>query len=75
MKPNQSNVIVSLQEAKGHKYYDVRETGQRMDSRVLSWLVTHCLTVGKNMCYVFDGSLNFVGSPEFMEITRNAKAV
>ena len=72
LKPNQSNVLISMNESQGFKYYYVRETGQKMDSRVLSWLVTHCLTTGKNMCYIFDGSLNFVGSPEFMKITRNA---
>ena len=75
MKPNQSNVIITLQKSQGFKYYYVRETGQPMDSRVLSWLVTFCLTNGRNMCYVLDNSLNFVGSPEFMEITKNAIAV
>ena len=74
MKPDQSNVLINVHVSvsNGFKYYYVRETGQQMDSRVLSWLVTHCLTTGKNMCYVIRGSLNFVGSPEFMEVTKDS---
>jgi hypothetical protein len=75
MKPEHSNVIVSLRDSNGFIYYYVRECGKMIDSRVLSWLVDHCLRDNKNMAYQVNGTMMFVGSAEFMKASEKYKKV
>jgi hypothetical protein len=65
MKPSLSNVIITQRTYKDIKYLEVFETGQKMDSSALSWLVQYCLSNKINVKYQIDGGWNWIGSTEF----------
>ena len=68
MKPNLSNVIVT---EKVHPvnptltYFDVTETGQRIDSNILNWIIHWALRNKKNIIYEIDSKKHVLGSAEF----------
>jgi hypothetical protein len=76
MKPNLVNVILVAEELRGIKYITVKETGKKLDSTVLSWLLLARQEglIG-NMRYELDGGWNFVGTPEFLSLMTGPKSV
>jgi hypothetical protein len=68
MKPDVSNVIVTK---KTHPtdpsltYYDVTETGETMDSRILNWLVHWTYRNQYNLIYSLSGKKYVLGSSDF----------
>jgi len=68
MKPSVSNVIVTK---KTHPtdpsltYYDVTETDEQMDSRILNWLVHWIYRNQYNLIYSLSGKKYVLGSPDF----------
>lgn len=76
MKPNLSSVIITKRSIRvpseeGMKkvdYYDVIESGRKMDSSVLNWLVHWSLEKEKNIAYELDGKVHALGSEEFKNL-------
>ena len=66
MKPSEANVIVKRDFQDGIAFLDVIEMGQRLDSRVLSWLVMYALQNKINLRYEVDRGKNKIGSPDFI---------
>ncbi len=75
MKPNKINAMLVAESVEGIPYVTVKEMGQRLDSRVLSWVV---LAVQSNLIpnarYEIDGGWNFIGTPEFRNLMSRPKA-
>ena len=67
MKPSLSNVLITQRTIKNIKYLEVFETGQKIDSSALSWLIQYCLSKKINVKYQVDGGWNWVGSSEFSD--------
>lgn len=76
-KPNLSNVIIrkiksTFQNPIGQssieiEFYEITETGVKMDSSILNWLFIWALNNKKNILYMIDGGINYYGSKEFVE--------
>lgn len=66
MKPSEAHVIVKRDIQDGIAFLDVIEMGQRMDARVLSWLVMYALENKINLRYEVDRGKNKIGSPDFI---------
>jgi hypothetical protein len=74
MKPNLVNAIFVAEEIKGMKYVTVKETGKKLDSTVLSWVIlARQEGLLGNVRYEIDGGWNFVGTPEFLSVMSGAK--
>ena len=69
MRPDLSNAIVTRRFNEKIEYYDLIETGEKLDSVVLSWFIMWALNNRKNLMYTIQGGRNRIGSPEFLEIT------
>ncbi len=71
MKPNECGVIVVPRQKKGEHYLDFIEAGERMNPRVLSWLL-NAFACGhlRNIRWQLDGGWNYAGSTEFIEIVQ-----
>jgi len=67
MKPSLSNVLITQRTIRGIKYLEVFETGQKIDSSALSWLIQYCLSKKINVKYQVGGGWNWVGSSEFSD--------
>jgi hypothetical protein len=78
MKPNLSNVIItkvsiSIPFDLGMnkiEYYDVIETGGKIDSSILNWLITWTIDNKTNLIYEVDGGRHAIGSEEFKKYFR-----
>lgn len=68
LKPSLSNVIIHKRKHENIEYYFVIETGVKMDSTVLNWLITFALSNNKNIMYEIDGGINKMGSKEFLAL-------
>ena len=67
-KPNLSKVICTWKEWKPENYYlEVRECGEKIDSKILSWLFMKYENNHYNFVYQLDGGWNCVGQHEFLE--------
>lgn len=67
LKPSKSNVILSYGSIAGEQYVDASETGAKMDSSVLSWLLLNYINGKyKNVSYRINGAVHRVGTPNFM---------
>jgi hypothetical protein len=74
MKPNLVNAILVAEEIKGMKYVTVKETGKKLDSAVLSWVIlARQEGLLGNVRYEIDGGWNFIGTPEFLSVMSGAK--
>ena len=72
MKPVLSKIIITERDCKGIKYFEIVETGQKMDSTILSWLfIEHVNGNLPNLHYMIDGGWNLIGTPEFVSAMRS----
>ena len=71
LKPNISKVILTKRTIENIEYIDVEETGEKLDSSVLSWLFFK-YTDGTfpNICYRIDGGRHFFGSQEYIDLMQ-----
>jgi hypothetical protein len=68
LKPNISNVIV-LQKVKDNiLYYEAVETGKKIDSVVLNWIIQQILQRGLNLYYKIESAAYKIGSEEFLKL-------
>jgi hypothetical protein len=67
LKPDVSNVIIKIDKINGIEYLNVVETGSKLDSTVLNWLIKQ-IVEGKyiNVSYMLDGGENYLGRNEFV---------
>lgn len=69
MRPDLCNVITTKRKKDTIEYYEICETGKKLDSAVLSWFVIWALSNQKNILYQLDGGFNRIGSNEFLQLT------
>lgn len=74
MRPDKSKVILVNKEFKGLKYLEMLETGQKVDSSILSWVLQICLNNNVNIAYEVGGGINYFGSTEFINAISNTSA-
>ena len=68
MKPSESQSIVCRKTSpSGRTYLEVVEAGEKLDTKVLSWIVKYAVENGFNLSWQFDGGVNYIGSPDFMK--------
>jgi hypothetical protein len=65
MKPSDIDAIIDMREIGGISYLSLKETGCRLDSRVLSWFIQYGLNHGLCIAWEVDKGLNWIGTPEF----------
>jgi len=75
MKPDLSNVIVTYEVINDIPYFNAVEAGSVMSSKVLSWLISYCVSKQVNLRYQVEGGINFLGSPEFLASFSSPTAV
>lgn len=67
LKPNLSKVIIVERSWEGHSnYLEVFETGEKIDSTVLSWFFEYHLNTGNNISIQISGGWSHYGSEEFL---------
>lgn len=69
MKPSLSNVIITHRTSNDQpelSYYHVSETGSKIDSSVLNWLIHWSLNTKSNICYEVAGTQHVMGTAKFM---------
>lgn len=68
MKPSEINAILDYQEMPdGTPYLRVKEAGEVLSSKVLTWVITYCLGKNINLYWEIEGGSNWIGSPEFAQ--------
>ena len=65
IKPSEINAIIDEKKKDGIEYFLVHEAGETLDSKVLTWLIQHCLATSKNLVWKIDGVPYWIGSAEF----------
>lgn len=69
LKPSECGAILTWRTIGKHDYLDVVEAGRRLDPVILSWLLlAYANGQLKNIRWMLNGGLNFVGSLEFVEL-------
>lgn len=69
MKPNRSDVLIAKESIQGIEFYTFKETGKKLNSSVLSWLVqAHLEGKIKNARYELEGGWNFLGDQRFLSL-------
>ena len=69
LKPNLSNVILTKRTIGDIEYIDLVETGQKLDSSVLSWLFfKYSDGTFPNIAYRINNGLHYFGTQEFHEL-------
>jgi len=71
MKPNDINAILSGKEINGIPYLSLIEAGERLDSKVLSWVIQFTIKNKINFYWQIDGGVNYIGVPEFINAMQN----
>ena len=74
MKPNLSNVLITLRKRStaDSRYFRICETGQNIDSRVLSWIHLNLVMKGHQVAVQIHGGWVYYGSQDFVEeMTKN----
>ena len=66
LKPDLSHTIMYRRMIGEIEYINVMETGVKIDSTILNWIVLHALQNGLNIRYMVNGGWNFIGSTEFL---------
>ena len=69
MRPDLCGVLTTKQTQNNVTYYQARECGKTIDSKVLSWFVMWALNSKVNLMYQVDQGWNRIGSPEFLALT------
>ena len=69
LKPSLTNVIISkkVPDNKNLIYYDVTETGVKIDSVVLNWIIQWAIANSKNIIYTVDSKKYMIGTLEFTQ--------
>lgn len=67
MKPSEINAIVDFRDIEGIPYLRVKEAGQILSSKVLTWVIQYAISKNMNIYWEVDGGKNWLGSPEFQE--------
>lgn len=75
LKPDKSNVIITARKVGEFYYWDITETGVKMDSSVLNWLFLHCLNHDMFMVYKIGGGLNYLGTEEFINAYKEEHGI
>lgn len=77
MKPSDVNSIMDERELNGMRYLNLREAGNPLQARVLSWFFQYVLKTGMNAVWEVDGGLNWCGNPDFNSVMEleNQKSV
>jgi len=65
MKPSEINAIIDEKEMYGFRYLVVHEAGNILNSKVLTWLIQHCLSTSKNLIWKIEDVPYWIGSTEF----------
>lgn len=66
MKPDRCNALLRSASHHGIHSWHLTEAGQRLDSRVLAWVITHCLAHKINLIFEVDGGSYKIGGPDFI---------
>lgn len=66
MRPDLCQAVITKKEHQGVHYYDLVETGQTLESNVLSWFILWALNSQKNILYRIKNAPTKIGSPEFL---------
>lgn len=66
IKPSESNAIIDWRLVDGIKYLNIREAGNVLSSRTLTWAIQYCLKTKSNLFWELEGNSNWYGSPEFV---------
>lgn len=69
LKPSLSNIIISKRKIENIEYLEVIETGIKIDSSVLNWLVQYSILQNVNILYFVDGGVNRIGQQDFLKAT------
>lgn len=70
MKPSLSGVIISEKVHSSNPnltYFDITETGSKIDSKVLNWVIHWALRNKRNLIYEVDGKQHILGNNEFSQ--------
>lgn len=67
MKPNEINAILDFCEIEKIQYLKVIEAGERLDSRVLTWIIQYVISNNLNLYWTVDGGANWIGTPNFTD--------
>ena len=73
MRPDLSKVLVIRRSKNNINYYDVIETGENIQSHILNWIIQWALRTENNILYRIKGSLNKIGSRDFIELDTVSK--
>jgi hypothetical protein len=73
LKPERSNVIIDVRHVGSINYLNLVEAGEVLPSNVLSWAILYAMQNGLNLRWEVNGSLNWIGSPEFLEEMNKQK--
>jgi len=71
LKPDISNVIITkktFMEDKSGSYYQIIETGKKIDASVLNWIINWALKNQLNIHYQVDGKFHFMGTDTFHKL-------
>lgn len=68
MRPDTANAIITLRYINKTQYLEIRETGTKLDSKVLNWFFRQFIQGNiTNMAWQIDGGWFWAGSPEWCE--------
>jgi hypothetical protein len=68
LKPEAVNVIIDQREMKGHTYFNLREAGATVSSRVLNWFIQYILKNQLNAVWQVEGGNYWMGNAEFVKL-------
>ena len=71
MKPNKCGAILTWRKIEGIDYIEAIETGKKLDSSVLSWLIMFNVNYKINIFYQIEGGANWIGTKEFSDAMNN----
>jgi hypothetical protein len=65
MKPSEVNSIIDERFIEGIPYLSLKEAGETLQPRVLSWFILFGLKNKINIWWMLEGGENWIGSPDF----------
>lgn len=73
LRPDISNVIVTLRIESGIKYYHVVETGHTIEAEVLNWILHWAIRNNFNLYYQVKGKYHILGEEDFYKVIKDKK--
>ena len=73
MKPSDIDSIIDMRTLNNFEYINLREAGNPMQAKVLSWFFQYILKNGLNAVWQVDGGFNWAGNPEFVAAMEKNK--